>query len=82
MSHRGACHEFCGGFAGLVCDTGEVCDLPPGLCSGADLAGICVPAPDGCDDVWEPVCGCDGQQYGNPCTAASAGVSVDHAGPC
>ena len=38
--------------------------------------------PTVCTDEVNPMCGCDGMTYGNPCMAAMAGVSVRSVGAC
>jgi len=82
VDYYGPCGEVCGGITGQPCDDpNEFCKLPPGSCC-CDFQGICTPIPNGCPDVWDPVCGCDGQTYGNECEADMAAVSVDHQGPC
>jgi hypothetical protein len=44
--------------------------------SPVPVTGTCQPRPEGCDDIYAPVCGCDGQVYGNACAANQAGVDV------
>jgi hypothetical protein len=73
----------CGGFIGEQCPGGEYCDYAKaGDCGFADGTGVCAEIPLGCTDQWEPVCGCDGETYGNACDAAAAGVTVASQGEC
>jgi hypothetical protein len=74
--------RLCGGIAGLPCPDGAICDLPAGQCSSADLFGTCRLKPDACIQVWDPVCGCDGQTYSNDCVRLGAGAQKDHDGAC
>lgn len=72
----------CGGFAGVGCPDGGICDFPPGRCGFADHQGTCMPRPDACIAIFAPVCGCDGTTYGNDCERLRAGVALDHDGEC
>ena len=74
--------EMCGGIAGIACKEGFHCATEAGQCFVADFAGVCKKKPDACTEQEEPVCGCNGTTYGNPCKAAAAGMNVEKAGAC
>jgi len=61
------------------CADGAYCAKAAGSCSAA---GTCAYRPVICPLVYSPVCGCDGQTYGNACEAAAAATSVEHTGAC
>jgi hypothetical protein len=65
------------------CPSGQFCNIPPAnLCGAADGPGVCTAIPTGCGKNYQPVCGCDGVTYGNPCEAALAQVSIRDMSPC
>ena len=81
--HAGECELTpCGRIIGARCDEGEYCEFELGTCNVADNAGVCVPVPEVCPAILDPVCGCDGNTYGNDCERRSAKVQKLHDGPC
>jgi hypothetical protein len=73
--------KMCGGFAGLPCAAGEICEIAAGHCC-CDYLGTCVAQPQVCSMIYAPVCGCDGKTYPSDCERQGAGVSKDFDGPC
>ena len=44
--------------------------------------GVCVPRPEMCCWLWDPVCGCDGQSYQNACMAAIDSIRIAYHDEC
>jgi hypothetical protein len=82
IAHVGTCEGVCGGIAGIPCPEGQLCELPAGMCHAADLQGRCVEPGEACIQVYDPVCGCDGQTYSNDCERQRAGAQKSHDGAC
>jgi len=74
--------ESCDGIAGAPCEAGLWCEHPAGQCKVADAAGQCIKVPEVCTQDYVPVCGCDGETYGNQCMLRAAKVQLDYIGEC
>lgn len=50
--------------------------------TGCGTSGLCRARPETCATLYDPVCGCDGRTYSNPCDAAGNGVRASRRGEC
>lgn len=74
--------SICGGIADLPCPSGQYCEFAGGSCGEEDELGLCSERPSICPELFEPVCGCDGETYANDCYAAMNGVNIQSEGEC
>jgi len=83
VARPGPCDaKQCGTIAGITCDAGEFCEQAPNTCNVMDAAGSCVPVPETCLGILDPVCGCDGNTWVNDCFRIQGGVQKAHDGHC
>ncbi len=69
-----------GGLKPVGCNNkGEYCKLKAGTCKGD---GLCTKRPQVCTKELNPMCGCDSQDYGNPCLVAFKGQNIQYKGKC
>ncbi|HMI90900.1 MAG TPA: DUF6748 domain-containing protein [Polyangiales bacterium] len=82
-AHAGCTGALCGSRGLPPCADGDYCDFPAdSQCGAADEPGVCLPRPEACILIYDPVCGCDGLTHGSGCQAASAGTDVAYDGEC
>jgi hypothetical protein len=73
----------CGTRGGVRCARGQFCNYEPDTeCGATDRGGLCEPEPGVCDEIYQPVCGCNDRTYSSACAAHMAGISVQASGEC
>jgi hypothetical protein len=65
-----------------TCPNGTFCQLGVGGCFDAEPTGVCRTIPTTCPIAYEPVCGCNGDDYDNACRASAAGQNIAAPGVC
>ena len=80
FADHATCERECG--SEPACGPRSYCDYPRNGCGSSGDDGRCMPRPRNCDDILDPVCGCDGATYANACAARQAGQDVLSEGEC
>ena len=78
---QGCIHTVQGCAGDDDCPGAQFCQFPTGTC-GNGVGGTCKNKPDLCGMWFDPVCGCNGQTYGNDCGLLVGGMSKAHHGEC
>jgi hypothetical protein len=91
VAKEGACatqqpeKKACGSRGLAPCAADEYCAFAiEAACGATDKPGTCEKKPElgACAAVYDPVCGCDDQTYGNACEAYQAMASIKSNGAC
>jgi hypothetical protein len=82
VDHPGECGPPCGDEGAPPCAPGFFCEFPTGACGPEGMPGECMAIPELCEELDEPVCGCDGVTYSNDCERQAAQAQLLRRGPC
>ncbi len=80
-SGSGGIGDTCGAQDG-GCSVELFCKFDGGSCGDSGDEGVCSEVPEACIELYQPVCGCDGQTYSNSCFAEMNRRSVRSEGEC
>jgi len=64
------------------CDSNRFCGTSFGSCDTSSQNRFCKLYTDSCSDIFDPVCGCNGGTYDNPCLATNARANIRSYGSC
>jgi hypothetical protein len=82
VDYQGVCAPNGSCTSNTDCAADEYCGFDSAAQCGTNGPGVCSPRAEVCTQQYDPVCGCDGRNYGNACMASNHGVSIAYDGEC